>query len=126
LYDPKDPKQTKNNPDGIGAYGRKIESGSIGFGNRVFQSALKAGEKIYIKVKGFEDIKTPYGDGVFRIDDTMNQRYSKKGQFNIDFYINDLDKERTKKGRFPIEFKIVEPGKSETKKKPEDYKRYYA
>jgi len=108
-YDPLDPNQTREDTDGTGAYGRKIEPGSVAFGNRVFHDALKKGEEIYIQVKGFEDIKTPYGEGVFRIDDTMNQRYNKKGQFNIDFSSEDIGKERKDKGRYPIQWKIVEP-----------------
>jgi len=114
-YNPTNPAETREGTTGVGAYGRLIESGSVAFGNRVFHSALKGGEPIYIQVKGFEDIKTPYGNGVFRIDDTMNQRYSKKGQFNIDFNASDLDKARKQKGRYEIEFRIVEPGK-ETKR----------
>ena len=116
-YDPLDPGQTREGTDGTGAYGRKIESGSVAFGNRVFHDALKKGEEVFIKVKGFEDIKTPYGDGVFRIDDTMNQRYSKQGQFNIDFSSEDIGKARKDKGRYPIEWKIVEPGKTGSSKK---------
>jgi hypothetical protein len=121
-YNPTNPSETREGTTGVGAYGRSVESGSVAFGNRVFHDALKKGEIIYIKVKGFEDIKTPYGNGVFRIDDTMNQRFSKQGQFNIDFNASDLDKARKSKGRYPIEFKIVEP---ETKKKNLQ-KNYYA
>jgi len=108
-YDPLDPNQTREGTDGIGAYGRPIESGSVAFGNRVFHEALKKGEEVYIQVKGFEDVETPYGKGVFRVDDTMNQRYNKQGQFNIDFSSEDVGQERKNKGRYPIEWKIVEP-----------------
>ena len=125
-YDPLDPAQTRTGADGTGAYGRKIESGSVAFGNRIFQDRLKAGEEIYIKVKGFEDIKTPYGNGVFRIDDTMNVRYNKQGQFNIDFSSEDIGKERKDRGRYEIEFKIVEPEKTIKFNKTKDDKRYFA
>jgi len=108
FYDPNDPNQTKPNPDGIGAYGRKIGPGSVAFGNRYFQSRLKSGEEIFIKVKGLDNIKTPYGNGVFRIDDTMHERYNKKGKFNMDFYNKDVDAEFKKKGRMPLDFKIVQ------------------
>lgn len=120
-YNPKDPAQTRKGTTGVGAYGRQVEPGSAAFGNRVFHDTLKKGEKIYIEVKGFEDVKTPYGDGIFRIDDTMNLRYSKKGQFNIDFHPADLTPEQKKKGRYGIEFRIVEP-----KPKKKKTKRYYA
>lgn len=107
-YDALDPNQTRPGTDGTGAYGRKVEPGSVAFGNRVFHDALKKGEEVYIKVKGM-DVETPYGTGVFRVDDTMNQRYNKQGQFNIDFHPEDLTKEQKNSGRFEIEWKIVEP-----------------
>lgn len=109
-YDALDPNQTRPDTDGTGAYGRKVEPGSVAFGNRVFHDALKKGEEVYIQVKGI-DKETPYGKGVFRIDDTMNKRYNKKGQFNIDFHPEDLTDEQRNSGRFKIEWKIVEPGK---------------
>ena len=59
----------------------------------------------------------------------MNIRYSKPGQFNIDFNASDLDKAKKSKGRYPIEFKIIDPDQPETqypKKKIEDYKMYFA
>lgn len=107
-YYPLDENQTRKGTDGTGAYGRKVKKGSIAFGNRYFQEALKKGAEIYVKVQGMEDVVTPYGKGVFRVDDTMNQRYSQKGKFNIDFHPDDLDESKKKKGRFPIKFKIVE------------------
>jgi len=114
-YDPMDPNQTKENPDGIGAYGRPARSGSVAFGNRMFEDRLKKGEKIYIKVKGWENVETPYGKGVFRIDDTMNKRYNKPDLYKIDFVKEDVAqiKEKTgKSGLFNIKFKIVEGPKS--------------
>lgn len=107
-YNPLDENQTRKDTDGTGAYGRKVEKGSIAFGNRYFQDALKKGAEIYVQIQGMEDVVTPYGKGVFRVDDTMNQRYSQKGKFNIDFHPDDLDEAKKKKGRFPIKFKIVE------------------
>ena len=83
-YNPMDASQTKANPDGIGAYGRKVGKGSIAFGNRKFHDELKKGKIIYVKIKELENVETPYGDGVFRIDDTMNERYSDSN--NIDFF----------------------------------------
>jgi len=107
-YDPNDANQTKANPDGKGAYGRMIESGSIAFGNRYFHEDLKDGKLIYVKIKELESVKTPYGNGIFRIDDTMNKRYNVKGQFNIDFNHTDkLPDALRKKGRFPLTFKVV-------------------
>ena len=107
FYNATDPNQTRPDANGIGAYGRKVEKGSIAFGNRAFQDILKAGKQVYVAVKGFENVETPYGKGIFRIDDTMNERYNQKGKFNIDFHPSDLPKDMQTKGRFPLEFKIV-------------------
>lgn len=109
-YNPTNPKETREGTDGTGAYGRKIEPGSVAFGNRFLHNVLKKGEQVFVQVKGFEDVKTPYGNGIFRVDDTMNERYNKKGQFNIDFHPQDFG-DRKKKGRFPIEFRFVNPFK---------------
>ena len=125
-YNPTNPAETRPGTDGTGAYGRKVEPGSVAFGNRVFHDRLKKGEQIYVKVKGFEKVKTPYGMGVFRVDDTMNERYSKKGQFNIDFHPDDITPEQRKKGRYKIEFKIVDPDKKEKPVRSPNNKRYFA
>jgi len=125
-YNPTNPAETRPGTNGIGAYGRKVESGSVAFGNRVFHDRLKAGEKIYIQVKGFENVKTPYGMGIFRVDDTMNERYNQKGKFNIDFNPKDITPEQRKKGRYPIEFKIIDLEKKSKPVKTPNNKRYYA
>lgn len=113
-YNPNDVGQTrpatvteKTTGTKAGAYGRPITSGSVAFGNRYFHDELKQGKEILIEVDNLKHIKTPYGNGVFKIDDTMNQRYNKKGKFNIDFLETDLDKETKSKGRFPINWRIV-------------------
>jgi len=105
FYNPTNPDETKAGGNGIGAYGRKIESGSVAMGNRQFQTDLKKGKMIYIKVEGMEDVTTPYGKGIFRIDDTMNKRYAETN--NIDFNAADLNKARKDKGRFNIKYQIL-------------------
>lgn len=127
-YNPKNPAETRAGTNGVGAYGRPVESGSVAFGNRVFHSALKKGEQVFIQVKGFENVKTPYGNGIFRVDDTMNKRYDKEGQYNIDFNPADLTKEQKSRGRYPIEFKVVEPNKptEQPKKRIKLLEKYYA
>ena len=125
-YNPTNPAETRPGTNGTGAYGRKIESGSVAFGNRVFHDRLKAGEKIYIQVKGFENVKTPYGMGIFRVDDTMNERYNQKGKFNIDFNPKDITPKQRKKGRYPIEFKIIDLEKKSKPVKTPNNKKYYA
>lgn len=125
-YNPNNPAETRAKTTGVGAYGRRIESGSVAFGNRVFHGALKRGEKIYIKVEGFENIRTPYGNGVFRVDDTMNPRYNKKGKFNIDFNASDLDKTRKNEGRFPLRWMVVEPEREAEPRPKKPPRLYYA
>lgn len=125
-YNATDPNQTREGTDGTGAYGRKIAPGSVAFGNRVFHDALKKGETILIRVEGMENVETPYGKGVFRIDDTMNPRYNQQGKFNIDFNPEDLSKAQVSKGRFPIKWKIVSDEPVFSERKPnESYVDYF-
>lgn len=125
-YNPTDPNQTRPDTDGTGAYGRKVKPGGVAFGNRVFHDALKKGETILIRVEGMEDVETPYGKGVFRVDDTMNPRYNEQGKFNIDFHPKDLNESQIRSGRFPIKWRIIsdEPVFSE-RKKDESYVDYF-
>lgn len=106
-YDPNNAKQTKENSDGIGAFGREISSGSIALGSNLtsFFKSKKMTVFIYVKIKGL-NIQTPYGENIFRVDDQMNKRYRKEGKFFIDFFHKDLDRKHKKIGRFKVQFKI--------------------
>lgn len=114
-YDPMDPKQTKENPDGIGAFGRRIVSGSVAMGSPQAKSFRKKKSVVFIKIKDL-DVHTPYGKGIFRVDDLMNERYQdKKGEYYIDFFEKDLNAYYLKRGRFKVSFKyhkIIEKGSS--------------
>jgi hypothetical protein len=111
-YDPMDSCQTKKNPDGIGATGRKIKSGSIALGWAGADSLLKEGEKngkkYFIQVKNL-DIITPYGRGIFRVDDKMriDSRFKNKDTFLIDFFHKDLNNKLKAMGYFNILFKFL-------------------
>jgi len=107
-YDPYDRKQTKKNPDGLGTSDRRIGSGSVSLGSSFAKRFIKKGIKLFIQVKDC-DIVTPYGKGIFRVDDTMNKRFnSRKDKFFIDFFYGDLDYKHRQLGRFFVKFRILE------------------
>lgn len=107
FYDSKDPSQTKSNCDGRGASGRMIRSGSIALGSTFTKSLLRKKEILFIQVKGCEII-TPYGKGIFRVDDMMNDRYNnKKDKYFIDFYHGDVSSKQRRLGRFKIRFRLI-------------------
>lgn len=104
-YDPMDPKQTKENPDGIGAFGRRIDHGSVSLGSSMVDSIRKEKLLVFIKVEDL-DIITPYGKGIFRVDDSMSKDYQKNGKYYIDFREQDLEWNYKKLGRFNVKFKF--------------------
>lgn len=119
-----DARQTKKNPDGKGAFGRKIKSGSIAFGSDQTEIWRKGKKTVFIKIirKGF-NVKTPYGLNIFRIDDAMNKRYRKAGVYYIDFFSKDLNKKHKKLGRFNVEFTIYKITKEKVKVKTKAIKK---
>jgi len=104
-YDSMDSTQTKSNPDGIGASGRLIESGSISLGSTYTSKIMKEKRIVFVQIKDL-DIVTPYGKGIFRVDDAMHQRYNQEGRYYIDFLDKDLNEELKRKGRFNVEFRF--------------------
>ena len=105
-YDPNDSTQTKENPDGIGNFERAVGSGSVALGSYLTELIRKDGVKVFIQVKDF-NVMTPYGKGIFRVDDTMAERYNKEGMFYVDFFHKDLSFKHLRQGRFKIMFKII-------------------
>ncbi len=69
-YDPYDPNQTRPGGEGIGAFNKKVEWGDVAMGQR------KYAQGTLIKIPELADVSTPYGKGVFRINDKKNKRYS--------------------------------------------------
>jgi len=107
-YDPKDSTQTRSNPDGKGSFDRVIESGSIAIGSNLakFFKDAKDDVEIFIEIKNL-NVVTPYGKGIFRVDDTLNERYcSNHGKYFLDFSEEDLPFHLIKKGRFDVLFRI--------------------
>lgn len=91
---------------GLGASGRKIRSGSIALGSTFTKNFIKK-EIVFIEVKDC-DIVTPYGKGIFRVDDMMHPRYSsKEDKYFIDFFYGDVSSRQKRLGRFKIEFRIL-------------------
>lgn len=104
FYNSKDPSQTKKRADGIGASGRRIRSGSIAFGSPATKNFIK-NKIVYIEIKDC-NIVTPYGKGIFRVDDSMNKRFNREDKFFIDFHHKDLTSKQKRMGRFNIEFRV--------------------
>lgn len=106
-YDALDSSQTKDNPDGIGAFGRRIHPGSIALGSSVTKVLIEKNLIAFVEVKDLKDVNTPYGKGVFRVDDKMGCKFSKKNRFYVDFNQHDLNQELRRLGRFKIRFRFV-------------------
>jgi|GEM_PF-5972004 len=117
FYDPYDAKQTRINANGVGAFNTKVEFGDIAVPYNKDKNGKIISEipvNTLIKIPSLSDIKTKYGDGVFKVNDHMNSRfynqridfalpYSSQGQYmdlkkrlaknNFDFVIlNDKNK----------------------------------
>lgn len=111
-YNPKDKSQTKRNPDGKGTSDRRIKSGSVALGSPLTKTFLSKQFIVFIQIKDCSLI-TPYGKGIFRVDDAMGTRFSNKDdKFFIDFYHKDVNSKQKHKGRFKIKFrffKIITP-----------------
>jgi hypothetical protein len=104
-YDPYDSIQTRKDTNGEGAFGRKISYGSIALGSDITQKLKQENLVMFVEIKDC-NILTPYGKGIFRVDDKMASRYSKKDKYYIDFYQGDLDWSHKKKGRFKKQFRV--------------------
>jgi hypothetical protein len=108
-YDPMDARQTKANPNGIGAFNKKVEFGDVAMGNRQYAQ----GTKIYIPE--LKDVKTPYGNGVFRVNDVKNDRYNNgKDSFDIALGKDVPGAEALKKriGNNQMHFQIIDTTKT--------------
>jgi hypothetical protein len=104
-YDPMDSTQTKKNPDGKGTLGRLISSGSISLDSSIVGTIQREELEVFIEVLNLK-IMTPYGKGIFRVDDSMPGDYSGKNHFHIDFFQDDLDSRHLRQGRFKVKFRI--------------------
>lgn len=86
-YHPEYDSETRKGGNGVGAFGRKVEFGDVAIGDRTELQALKdkarKGGDTFIFIKDLADVKTPWGNGVFRINDVKNKRYDKTESFDI-------------------------------------------
>ena len=86
-YQPADPKQTKAGGGGTGAFGRPVVFGDVAIGDRTnlkeIKSNARKGQDTFIEIPEMKDVKTPYGMGIFRVNDVKNKRYDKTQSFDI-------------------------------------------
>ena len=81
--------QTDSDPH-MNGFMRKPEFGDVAIGNRDEYEAARAKyfktkEETFIVIPELKHIRTPYGNGKFRVSDTMNKRFD--GQNKIDVFI---------------------------------------
>lgn len=110
-YDPKDSTQTKEECDGVGAFGRLIESGSVSIGSIFAETLREENIEVFLEIKNLS-VMTPYGKGIFRIDDIMAVRFNRKEKIHIDFFHEDLDLKHKRLGRFKVQFRIIKISKN--------------
>jgi len=103
-YDPSDSKQTRENTDGRGASGRKVERGSVAMDSIFFCHYQKQKKIVYIEIKN-SNLITPYGKGIFRVDDRLNERYKDKRY--LEFNHDDLSEKYKRIGRFNVRYRVV-------------------
>jgi len=91
FYHPFNAKETKANPDGIGALGVKVQFGDVAISDRTRLDELKQKAKIgkfeYITVPELKNVETKYGKGVFRIADVTAKKANIK---HLDFVSDNL------------------------------------
>jgi len=106
-YDPKDTLQTRKGGDGRGAFERMVQSGSIALGSAFTKFFVEEKEniEIFIEIKGLNVI-TPFGKGIFRLDDKMGEDYSINNSFFLDFLEENLTAKLKRIGRFNVYFRI--------------------
>ncbi len=106
-YDPKDSSQTRSGTDGKGSFGRMVQSGSIALGSTFTKFFLQEKEriKVYIEIKNL-NVVTPFGKGIFRLDDSMGKCPSSPNDFFLDFHEGNLTNHLKRAGRFNVVFRI--------------------
>ena len=103
-YNPTDPNQTKSTNIGIGAFNKPVKFGDVAMGLRKYEQGT------LLEIPKLKDVKTPYGNGVFRVNDKKNIRYN-KGNESFDIAIpNDYPKAKELQERIgnnTFTFKII-------------------
>jgi hypothetical protein len=108
--------QTDSSPR-IGGFGQQMEFGDVALADRDLYYKFKdqysqTGKDSFITIPALNNIKTPYGNGVFRVRDTMNKRYSGTGK--VDVYVppelsNNMEVDRIirKQWNTPADYTII-------------------
>lgn len=107
-YDPKDTLQTKPECDGKGAFERMVQSGSIALGSSFTKFFVNKKKEMEVLIETNLKVVTPFGKGIFRLDDKMGKSYSIDGNYFLDFHEENLTKELILTGRFKVLFRIYE------------------
>lgn len=116
-YDPTDESQTRKGGGGVGAFNKPVQFGDVAMGLRKYKQGT------LIEIPELKDVKTPYGDGVFRVNDKKNVRYNKGGD-NFDIAVSssvpNAEELRKRIGNNTFHFKVVEntPMANTVKKTP--------
>lgn len=105
-YDPKDTSQTKVNCDGKGAFERMIQSGSIALGSSFTKFFVEKKKEMEVLIETNLNVTTPFGKGIFRLDDKMGEDYSLDGHYFLDFCEENLTSSLKDIGRFKLNFRI--------------------
>jgi hypothetical protein len=97
VYNPKK-EQTDDTPH-TGGMMTKMEWGDIALANKyeyepAREKYFKEKKDTFVVVPELSHVKTPYGNGVFRVRDTMNRRYDNDGDNKIDIFVPEDDKIR--------------------------------
>ena len=107
-YDPYDPRQTRPDGGGIGAFGKKVDWGDVAMGQRKY----KQGD--LIEISELKDVKTQYGNGIFRVNDKKNKRYSmptagENFDIAVPSSVANANELRKRIGRSTMTFKLASP-----------------
>ena len=90
-YDPKDTTQTKVGCDGKGAFERMIQSGSIALGSSFTKFFVENKKEMEVLIETNLNVMTPFGKGIFRLDDKMGKSYSMNSHnYFLDFQEENL------------------------------------
>ena len=109
-YNPKDPNQTKKNADGVGAFNEPVEFGDVAMGLRKYPQGT------LIEIEELKDVLTPYGMGIFRVNDKKNIRFD-EGDENFDIAVPEdyegKDDLRKRIGNNKFRFRVVSQPKEQ-------------
>ena len=91
----------------MGSFERMIQSGSIALGSSFTKFFIKEKDKmeVFIEIQNL-NVVTPFGKGIFRLDDSMGSDFTNNEEFYLDFNKENLSNHLKGVGRFKVEFRI--------------------